>query len=214
VLFCLDGLETDMSDFDREAERERLREKYENDQRKRQSTQRMSELLLKGATMTNSHCEECGDPIFRHEGTEFCPTCQHGDDAAEATNEATEAATDAADETPATPDAGGSPDEAEGTEAGDTPTTADGRPTPRTSGEVPSRATDGESRADATAVPSEQARRAPAAEGGRAAARASLERSLARFAQAAEETDDPRRARDRLAAAREAAEALAALDRR
>jgi len=65
-----------MSDFDKEAERERLREKYERDQEKRQATERMSDLLLKGATMTDAHCGDCGDPIFRYEGDEFCPTCQ------------------------------------------------------------------------------------------------------------------------------------------
>ncbi|WP_396611161.1 Sjogren's syndrome/scleroderma autoantigen 1 family protein [Haloferax sp. S1W] len=65
-----------MSDFDKEAERQRLREKYEQDTAKRRSTQRMSELLLKGATMTNRHCDQCGDPIFRYNGSEFCPTCQ------------------------------------------------------------------------------------------------------------------------------------------
>ncbi|MFB6154668.1 MAG: Sjogren's syndrome/scleroderma autoantigen 1 family protein, partial [Haloferacaceae archaeon] len=65
-----------MSDFDAEAEREKLREKYERDREKREATQRMSELLLKGATMTNKHCDRCGDPIFRYQGQEFCPTCQ------------------------------------------------------------------------------------------------------------------------------------------
>ena len=65
-----------VSDFDEEAERERLREKYEKDAERRAETQQMSELLLKGATMTNAHCETCGSPIFRYEGQEFCPTCQ------------------------------------------------------------------------------------------------------------------------------------------
>jgi uncharacterized Zn finger protein (UPF0148 family) len=65
-----------MSDFDREAEREKLREKYERDKQKREASERMSELLLQGATMTNRHCPECHSPVFRHEGTEFCPTCQ------------------------------------------------------------------------------------------------------------------------------------------
>jgi hypothetical protein len=46
-----------------------------------------------------------------------------------------------------------------------------------------------------------------------AEARQSLERTLARFARAAAATDDPRVARDHLAAAREAAEALSALRR-
>ena len=65
-----------VSDFDEEAERERLREKYEKNADRRAETQQMSELLLKGATMTNAHCETCGSPIFRYEGQEFCPTCQ------------------------------------------------------------------------------------------------------------------------------------------
>ncbi|PSP66766.1 hypothetical protein BRC85_08835 [Halobacteriales archaeon QS_1_69_70] len=66
-----------MSDeFDREAEREKLREKYERDQEKREASERMSELLLQGATMTNRHCPECQSPVFTYEGTAFCPTCQ------------------------------------------------------------------------------------------------------------------------------------------
>ena len=66
-----------MSDeFDREAEREKLREKYEHDQQKREASERMSELLLQGATMTNRHCPECQSPVFTYEGTAFCPTCQ------------------------------------------------------------------------------------------------------------------------------------------
>jgi uncharacterized Zn finger protein (UPF0148 family) len=66
-----------MSDeFDREAEREKLREKYERDQQKREASERMSELLLQGATMTNRHCPECQSPVFTYEGTAFCPTCQ------------------------------------------------------------------------------------------------------------------------------------------
>jgi len=65
-----------MSDFDREAERERLREKYERDREEREVTEQMSELLLQGATMTNAHCSACGNPIFRYDGQEFCPTCE------------------------------------------------------------------------------------------------------------------------------------------
>jgi uncharacterized Zn finger protein (UPF0148 family) len=65
-----------MSDFDREAEREKLREKYERDKEKREASERMSELLLQGATMTNRHCPECHSPVFRYEGRQFCPTCE------------------------------------------------------------------------------------------------------------------------------------------
>ena len=71
-----DGGDADDGGFDKETERERLREKYERDKQRRQATQRMSELLLKGATMTNQHCESCGSPLFRHDGEVFCPTCQ------------------------------------------------------------------------------------------------------------------------------------------
>ncbi|MFB6205304.1 MAG: Sjogren's syndrome/scleroderma autoantigen 1 family protein [Haloglomus sp.] len=63
-------------DFDREAERRKLEEKYGDEQDDRERTQQLSELLLKGATMTDIHCPECGDPIFRHEGRQFCPSCQ------------------------------------------------------------------------------------------------------------------------------------------
>ncbi|MFC6731211.1 MULTISPECIES: Sjogren's syndrome/scleroderma autoantigen 1 family protein [unclassified Haladaptatus] len=65
-----------MSGFDKEAERERLRQQFEKDEASRKETARMSELLLKGATMTNKHCEVCGDPIFRYQGQEFCATCE------------------------------------------------------------------------------------------------------------------------------------------
>ncbi|ELY70442.1 hypothetical protein C488_18550, partial [Natrinema pellirubrum DSM 15624] len=75
-----------MSDFDKEAEREKLREKYEQDQKEREATQRMSDLLLKGATMTNAHCGTCGDPLFQQNGTTFCPSCHGNPDAVEGTD--------------------------------------------------------------------------------------------------------------------------------
>ncbi|MFB6301888.1 MAG: Sjogren's syndrome/scleroderma autoantigen 1 family protein [Haloferacaceae archaeon] len=234
-----------MSDFDREAERERLREKYENDQRERQSTQRMSELLLKGATMTNRHCDECGDPIFRHDGTEFCPTCQHeaatggaaeegatpaDADAVEGTSQGADASmpADGRDATPPTPDGDVAPADAD-VETPDPGRVDESSATPDAPQERrPAGPTGGEDRSGADSAPERAAGEGrpaptPAAaegttarmdEGGRAAARASLERSLARFAREAEGADDPRRAQDLLAAAREAAEALAALDRR
>ncbi|AEH36111.1 Sjogren's syndrome/scleroderma autoantigen 1 family protein [Halopiger xanaduensis] len=75
-----------MSDFDKEAEREKLREKYERDKAEREATQRMSDLLLKGATMTNTHCGTCGDPLFKQDGTTFCPSCHGNPDAVEGTD--------------------------------------------------------------------------------------------------------------------------------
>jgi uncharacterized Zn finger protein (UPF0148 family) len=192
-----------MSGFDEEAERERLREKYEQDQEKRASTQRMSELLLKGATMTNSHCDTCGDPIFRHDGQEFCPTCQASDGQEAAAQEAT------ADPDPETT--------ATGTEADDDATPAPEAATPdrRAPPEAGADAGDGQGRApaaesDTTLSPPPSSRSADAPLDD---ARASLSRTLLKYARAAEEADDPRRATEFLAAAREAAETLSALER-
>ena len=183
-----------MSGFDEEAERERLREKYERDQEKRASTQRMSELLLKGATMTNSHCDACGDPIFRHDGQEFCPTCQA------AGGETGERDADAGAETAASDAA---------SEGGDAETTpADAADHPAHAGvvdEAPTITSDGRIR-DRGSEPTASADRSLDE------ARASLSRTLLRYARAAEETDDPRRATEYLSAAREAAETLAALE--
>ena len=64
-----------MSEFDKEKEREKLRKQLEADEERRKTSQQMSELLLKGATMLNVHCDRCASPIFRYEGEEFCPTC-------------------------------------------------------------------------------------------------------------------------------------------
>ena len=65
-----------MSEFDKEKEREKLREQLATDEDRRKTTQQMSELLLKGATMLNVHCDRCASPLFRYEGDEFCPTCE------------------------------------------------------------------------------------------------------------------------------------------
>ena len=86
-----------MSDFDKEAEREKLRQQYETDKEERKSTQRMSELLLQGATMTGKHCDTCGDPIFRYDGNEFCSTCQQAEsEAANAESNGSEPTTETA----------------------------------------------------------------------------------------------------------------------
>lgn len=218
--FAATALVSDMSDFDEEAERERLREKFEHDRRKRKSTQRMSELLLKGATMTNRHCEECSDPIFRYEGQEFCPTCQRPTDgegeAAPAADEepAGTGSEDTVEVTPEPDDAGTEPVDGEAnadrTEA-NAGRVADVDPTGAAGGSnVGSDTGDGRAARRGRAQSSPDRR---AAEESADAARASLVRTLTRFARAAEETDDPRRAAERLTAAREAAEALAALER-
>ena len=206
-----------MSGFDEEAERERLREKYEQDQEKRATTQRMSELLLKGATMTNRHCDTCGDPIFRYDGQEFCPTCRAAEGEA-AAKETTEEADAQAETT--TPDG-----EVEAETDADAETTTDAQPAPEaatpthrapsSAGDAPADVSDGRIREPGEASTTTRTpRRSSPADASLDEARASLSRTLVRYAQAAEETDDPRRAKELLAAAREAAETLSALDRR
>ncbi|MFC6613489.1 Sjogren's syndrome/scleroderma autoantigen 1 family protein [Halopenitus salinus] len=245
-------------EFDKEAEREKLREKYERDRKKREHTQHMSELLLKGATMTNSHCDACGDPIFRHDGREFCPTCAR-EDAAEETGaeidagaetttngagsnpESTAAgsATNADPADPSPPDEhtvdAGSPEEhtanANTANAADANTDAptangsaernvvEGRPTPERAAPSEPAGTNAPSRPASDAIRSEGDPRAghretnPDPSEDLRAARESLSRTVRRFAEAAERADGPRRAREDLEAAREAAEALSALDR-
>ncbi|PSQ12400.1 hypothetical protein BRC93_02180 [Halobacteriales archaeon QS_5_70_15] len=210
-----------MSDFDKEAEREKLREKFERDRQKREQSERMSELLLKGATMTNKH-HDCGSPIFRWEGEEFCPSCGGPNGAGgtdteapgtgsgggpaesvEATGEATpdqvDGAVDAASDA-AEIDVTTEPAE-EGGEATD--------PTPARSGGTT------RSRPESGTAGGPERGGGPAAGEGVAAARASLERTLAAVAREAEETPttDLSRKRNLVAAARETAEALEATRR-
>jgi uncharacterized Zn finger protein (UPF0148 family) len=221
-----------MSDFDKEAEREKLREKYGDEAKQRETTQQMSELLLQGATMTNRHCDECGDPIFRHEGQEFCPTCQSAgngggqetpDEAGPRVESDGEAATaesagnrdgqasqkprDAV--RPKTGNRDHPRDDEEATES------VDGTPTTAPAGTPPSRGDGQAGRAGGRERSGpESGSRVPRESGGDlASAEASLVRTLERFARQAEETEDPRAAKEHLAAAREAAEALRALRR-
>ena len=224
-----------MSDeFDKEAEREKLREKFEADRRDREHTQRMSELLLQGATMTNRHCETCGDPIFSHEGREFCPTCHATEDGYEipadgagpegnASENGSTANEPSVDETAGSGSTEGgavrsgdprAADDPAATRTGDATTAPNDAPTPSNDTTTAPN--------DTTAAPNdasgsdraftEATNRPPATTQGVDDARASLTRTLTRFARAAESADDPKRARDHLAAAREAAETLSALD--
>jgi len=249
-----------MSEFDKEAERERLREKYERDQQKRETTEKMSELLLQGATMTNAHCSECNAPIFRYDGQEFCPTCekaieravdgdaqddagaapdsQDGAEAAGDGNDGVEAAGDGQDDAasievtspsdearvsfggdgeaaPPAEDADGSEhgagDESEAVpEAGDEPVTeADQSESPPAREQAPT------TRSAPASTQSRPPRHGQPAGVGvdeqYQQAHDSLVRTLVRFSERAEAADDPRRAREHLAAAREAAETLDAL---
>ncbi|WP_137284082.1 Sjogren's syndrome/scleroderma autoantigen 1 family protein [Halorussus salinisoli] len=257
-------MSSDDSGFDKEAEREKLREKYGDEEDDRENTRRMSELLLQGATMTGKHCDNCGDPIFRYDGQEFCPTCQHearaqaqsqngepGDQSQQAagTDETGErAAADAdrdvdADESES---ADGSPetDDEPRVEIDDV-RVAD-RHADRSNVRRPPSQTDSGRRDDSRRGSHDRAgrhahdhaghdhgthdrargreRAGSGGERGRdtgertgdaklGAARDALVRKLTDLAREAEATDDVARARDLLAATREAAEALAALDR-
>jgi len=232
-----------MSDFDKEAEREKLRKKFADDEEKRADTQRMSELLLKGATMTNKHCDRCGDPLFRYNGQTFCSTCQAewagGPADAESAADDTQPAGDTEGQAPRTaePPVDRSAAGREGSPEPRSEPTGD----PRTE---PTRDTQTEPAGDTRTEPADAVRSGPvgdpqaerveprsqptqpiggerrgsaggretAAAGSLGEARASLRRTVTRFARAAEETDEPRRARELLAAAREAAETLAALE--
>ncbi|WP_227353165.1 Sjogren's syndrome/scleroderma autoantigen 1 family protein [Haladaptatus salinisoli] len=200
-----------MSDFDKEAEREKLRQQYERDKEERKSTQRMSELLLQGATMTGKHCDNCGDPIFRQNGTEFCPTCR-GEAAGEASSEGTtsEAATEIeVERTESEPEPSTRSDEPE--------QPSEQAPRPRQPGHAPPSRTEASRERGREARRSEPRTDADRGESGDASdlteARNALRRKLTRLAHEAERTDDVGYARELLAATREAAEALAALDR-
>jgi len=241
--------------FDKEAEREKLREKYGKDQQDRESTQRMSELLLQGATMTGKHCNDCGDPIFRYDGQEFCPTCQHEGQRVQTADEGESAADARADRAGAQASESGGASEPSTDAAG-----ANDRPVD--AGEASEQSDDGEprveindvrvadkhaDRSDLRSPPSQRGRGDESAaadreraghahshgasggstgeqsRGGEPArdtgsegiddARASLVRTLNDLARRAEAADDVARTRDLLGASREAAEALAALDR-
>jgi len=214
-----------MSDFDEEAERERLREQYEREQQKREATEHMSELLLKGATMTDAHCEECGDPIFRYDGQTFCPTCKRevgldtADDgvSAESTGSVdTDTSAEperAAEATTITEDGDEPTDDGAAVKA---PRPTDEDRTRRESVETPDAEPANDGRVEVPAIEPEAGSEPPRSTAENAGdlgdARHSLERTLAHFARQAESTDDPRRARDALEAVREAAGALSALD--
>jgi uncharacterized Zn finger protein (UPF0148 family) len=215
-------------DFDKEAEREKLREKYEQDKQKRQATEQMSELLLQGATMTNAHCSDCSDPVFRYEGQEFCPTCEKPVD--RATEEADDEDEDSESIQVTTPSDnarvsfGG---EGQASPEGGQPTPSDGAGTEPTEQSAEAnrqqpaadhRVATGESVENSRQRARKQPQRQPtggeqmaAGEANVTAAREALVQTLTRFSQQAAATDDPNRAQEHLAAAHEAADALAAL---
>lgn len=196
--------------FDKEAEREKLREKFEAEQSAREQTEQMSELLLKGATMTNKHCGECGDPIFRHNGQEFCPSCEQPVDPDEPESDAESAA-------PEPEVSGDAPPQPTDSSPADSPGESDSGPDSSQASETTVEAQQPEP-PEPTEAP-RQTRPQPQTDlgldpstGDLDDARTALVQTLTTYANRAAASDDPRRARDYLAAAREAAETVAAID--
>ncbi|WP_232703273.1 Sjogren's syndrome/scleroderma autoantigen 1 family protein [Halobacterium wangiae] len=206
--------------FDEEAVREELREKYEDEREDREATARMSELLLQGATMTSEHCDRCGSPIFRYDGESFCPNCQHEAEQAQAREAADSPKQNARTEQPAdtqTADAG-TADETATESQPDPPAAAQtgGRRAPpsKSGGPHAPGSRDQQRSRDAVAERTQAPQSLPERSGGAAPsgeAADALESSIAALARRAAAADDPRTAREYLEAAREAAEALAAL---
>ena len=220
-----------MSDFDKEAEREKLRKKYERDEADREATQRMSDLLLKGATMTNTHCGTCGDPLFSQDGVNFCPSCHGSPQGVEASipdesqdqRQSSDAGAESATDSSA-PTTAESPPDTEPANLDVTPTTEgssgpDQSPaatdtTPSAPSPAPAQASgpatgSGSGSGSDTGAGTARAGTAPSLE----SARGSLHQALERFAAEAASTDDPRYATECLEAAHEAAQALSALRR-
>lgn len=214
-----------MSDFDREAEREKLREKYEADKEKREASERMSELLLQGATMTNQHCPECHSPVFRYDGQEFCPTCQTElteDGQLQGTETEAQASTDA--ETGQAESAVSKADNSDGDDTSSEPAgqdaSADGSPPTPASDRRPARV-DPPARREGPADHEEPSgtgnrgptERAPSQRGELRDAEDALLAEIGSLTRQATETRDVGRKRDLLAAAREAADTLEAIRR-
>jgi len=182
---------SDMSNFDKDAEREKLREKYGDDEESREATEQMSELLLKGATMTNAHCNDCGDPIFRYDGQEFCPTCQkpvdrNGNEAE--TSDGEETADTGENIEVATPS-----DEATVQFGGD---------------DSQAQQSAGSGHQSSASTPSADTAGQSATSDHLANAQVLLAQTVEQYAQRARDTESPREAQEYLEAAREAAETL------
>jgi uncharacterized Zn finger protein (UPF0148 family) len=208
-------------DFDREAERRKLEEKFGKEEEDREQTERLSELLLKGATMTDIHCPECGDPIFRHEGRQFCPSCQRevasgdGQQATAGQAAAQDPTTDGHEEievdTPE-PDVEGESEPAGEGEASEAPEPGMQPSTPEQSEPQPPASPQPEpSPAEDASQPSPAPQASTGGSSGLMPARQHLTRTVNRLAQQAAAEEDPGRKREFLAATREAAEALEAV---
>jgi UPF0148 protein len=155
--------------------------------------------------MTNDHCDRCGSPLFRQDGQTFCPNCQHADQ---------QAASEGAQQNGGQQQGqtAGGQQRQDQTAAGEQPQGSDQQAQGRDG--QPERTQDvRDARDDATQTdPSTRdlPEHAPTASASGPAGDA-LESTIAALARRAASADDPRTAREYLEAAREAAEALAAL---
>ncbi|MBS3761067.1 Sjogren's syndrome/scleroderma autoantigen 1 family protein [Halodesulfurarchaeum sp.] len=214
--------------FDKEAERERLREKYESDSADREVTERMSQLLLQGATMTNKHCDTCGSPIFRYQGQEFCPTCQaeaQGGEKADAQHGGETGAQDgeeatAQDGDTATAEQPTSVDQAGSTDQRADPESVSGSASSVQTDPAAHKSVGAASTGTAELGGAQQTQATqPATESGgvsvtgsqQTAAETSLSETIVSLSNRARESEDPHQAKALLEAAREAAETLATL---
>ncbi|WP_439027932.1 Sjogren's syndrome/scleroderma autoantigen 1 family protein [Haloarchaeobius sp. DT45] len=217
-----------MSEFDKEAEREKLRKKFAKEEEDRKSTQRMSELLLQGATMTNQHCDTCGDPIFRHKGQQFCPSCQAAGQEAQrqqAQQQHQETRQQQEAQQGQHPEQGETTANDEQAPAADADQSSTPQPvaSPETRRAPPSQSGVDHGRQDQSRATMEtetggtsnqSARQRPVGLAGEFGdAEASIAETIRYFSDAAANTDDPARARECLAAVKEAAQALGALRR-
>lgn len=180
----------------------------------------MSELLLQGATMTNRHCGECGNPIFRYEGQAFCSVCEEerpADGQADAGQQAERAVSpeDAEESTDATSEAPSSESGVADISAGGPDPSQPDRPEHSAWPEDTGRPEPDMAAPDEVPTPEGPGRRTGQGRpgGDLGEARAALVRTLSQLASQAETTDEVTRAKQYLEAAREAAEALAAVDR-
>ncbi|WP_332897498.1 Sjogren's syndrome/scleroderma autoantigen 1 family protein [Haladaptatus sp. CMSO5] len=201
-----------MSGFDKEAERQRLREQFKKDEANRKETERMSELLLKGATMTNKHCDTCGDPIFRYQGQEFCATCEGN------RQEASDAQAQQAQQAQQTQQSQPQPAPQEA-ENGEHPVEQAAAEAKADELEAATQAADSamddldEQATEIARVPTQPAqRKSPSTQAADLSqAQQSLVRTLTKLTTAAEQEDDVGRTKEYLEAAHEAADALAAV---
>jgi uncharacterized Zn finger protein (UPF0148 family) len=172
--------------------------------------------------MTNAHCQDCGDPIFRYDGQEFCPTCQKA--VQQEAGQGGESDSEAGDEAAADgerPASNGdrekihvaAPDDTRvqfgGEEGQEADAPADSTAPQQAPSGQPQQAPSGQGQPGQPAQAPQQP--APGQYGDLCAAHASLSRTVQRLASQAEASEELDQKRALLAATREAAEALSAV---